>query len=63
MNKNEEKVKAMDDVQKEQISSNKSDENQILTNEDAENLEGGKNGIDSAQAPSESVFGVIVCCG
>lgn len=29
MNKNEEKVKAMDDIQKEQISSNKSDENQI----------------------------------
>ncbi len=63
MNKNEEKAKAMDDVQKEQISSNKSDENEILTNEDAEGLEGGKTQISDSQAPSESVFGLAVCCG
>jgi len=62
MKKNEEKAKATDDVLKEQAFLNKSDENEILTNEDAESLSGGDNDIDQPEPPSESVFGLIVCC-
>ncbi|MDE5676248.1 hypothetical protein [Phocaeicola sp.] len=62
MNKNEEKAKATEEVLRKQTFSNESIENEILSNEDAENLAGGNGNIEE-EAPSESVFGLIVCCG
>ncbi|WP_044264641.1 hypothetical protein [Bacteroides timonensis] len=68
MKNEEKKAKALEDEKKVQSSQNVTPEKEedIISNDDAEKLEGGvgfSNGEDELSKPCDSVFGVVVCCG